>query len=121
MRPGLTLKRSRLLALKPVSTRCKLMSERTSKPAPISSSNETDTCATTKDLLRNDRDAELELRPLSFKVGVRSSLVARSAGNKPKMIPVKRDNPSVKPSTRKSRRGLRAVPLPPQKLAASKP
>ena len=95
--------------MKPVSTLCRLINVRTNSPAPISSNSDSDTCAATSDLLSSERDAALELLPLSFSAGVRSRRVARKAGTIPNTIPVKNDSPRVKPSTRRSRRGLSEI------------
>ena len=94
--------------LKPGSTRCRLSSVRTNNPAPTSSNNDSATCTTTKPRLSNEREAALELRPLSFSVGVRSTFVARHAGARPKTIPVNNESASVKPSTRQSSCGSSA-------------
>ena len=67
-------------------------------PAPISSSNDKATWATTSPLL--SRDTVPVRRLLCFNAVDRSRLVARQAGTRPKTIPVNSETPTVNARTR---------------------
>src|SRR5262245_4128866 len=99
---GLTLNMTRFRVLKPTSTLRRFCRVRKNSPAPISTTSEIATWTTSNDLLRNVRD-RVTLRLVSFIEPDRSTLVERSAGNKPNAMPVIKHSEATKPNTRQSR------------------
>ena len=77
------------------------------KPAPTNNNNDSATCAMISPLL--NRDTAPVVRRLCLSAVVKSWLVARHAGTKPKSTPVSSETASVKASTRQFR--LRSTPL----------
>src|SRR5579862_6833807 len=86
---------------------------RANRPAPISRSSETATCAVTSDL-RNllAEPAELDWPDWLLRAGTRSGRVVWSAGKSPNARPVSSDRPRQNSNTRISRLGANADCIP---------
>src|SRR6266571_209273 len=95
-------------SLNPALTFSRFVRVRTNNPAPTSSGSDNDTCAATSALPGPNRNPRRPGAPtgsspaLSLSAGVRSTRVARSAGDRPNNTPVSMETAAVKPSTRGS-------------------
>ena len=103
LRAGSTSNASSRSGLKPGSSARRFIRLRVKRPAPISSSSESATCATTSPLRSRKCPAPPTTAVASLlSAGARSARLARIAGTSPKPTPVSTASPSVKSPTRRS-------------------